>query len=193
MSRFPQPIGGSGAAMPTTPGNDPIDSLSQPRAAAAPRSSGPHRTPRSSPSPSPYGRGGETPRASRMSSASDAALRQGRSRSSPPRSTPGSHRGASPISLGGGPDDDDMGDDDPPLVGSSQFDRDLTYNANWLRLLDPTGVATFDDFDKEAIARGLTVEYDDETLATLSNGLVTILVTSYKTGSYLLYFISRSI
>ena len=142
--------------MPTTPGNDPIDSLSQPRAAAAPRSSGPHRTPRSSPSPSPYGRGGETPRASRMSSASDAALRQGRSRSSPPRSTPGSHRGASPISLGGGPDDDDMGDDDPPLVGSSQFDRDLTYNANWLRLLDPTEVANFDDFDKEAIARGLT-------------------------------------
>src|ERR1700733_401972 len=118
MSRFPQPIGGSGAAMPTTPGNDPIDSLSQPRAAAAPHSSGPHRTPRCSPSPLPYGRGGETPRASRMSSASDAALRQGCSRSSPPHSTPGSHRGASPISLGGGPDDDDMGDDNPPLVGS---------------------------------------------------------------------------
>ena len=37
------------------------------------------------------------------------------------------------------------------------------------------------------------VEYGDKTLATLSNGLVTILVTSYITGLNLLYFVSRLI
>src|SRR6202035_3997976 len=157
MSRYPHPIGGSGAAMPPTPSRDPMDSLSQPRAVAAvPSSSGPHRTPRYSPSPSPYGRGSDTPRAPRMSSASDAAARQGRSQSSPPRPTPDPLGSVSPIHFGDDDDEGGMGDDDQPLAGSSQFARDLTSNANWLRFLDPAEVANFDDYDKEAIARGLS-------------------------------------
>jgi hypothetical protein len=79
---------------PPTPGDDPIQ-LRTPVAHTAEQAAttaalsggvGPHRTPRSSPSPSPYGSGFETPRAPWMSSASTQAARQ--TGSSPTAATP---------------------------------------------------------------------------------------------------------
>ena len=145
------------AGPPPTPGNDPLDCFSAPRgadeASASSSSVGPIRTPRQSPSPSPYGVGGDTPRPPRVSSASQAAARAGTAsfRSASPPVTLGSPAGSTQ-----GEDPFAIIPDNPQTSGVgwtiSEFTDGLVDTASWLdRAVSPLSSVSLSAADKVLI------------------------------------------
>jgi hypothetical protein len=114
------PPAGFALSNPITPEKDSIDTFETPRASRASQKAlevGPAWTPRQSTSPSPYSKGGETPRALRVSSASQQAARSSPAVSSKDPTPAPSTPAATPDWVGGGDDDDE--DEEMEYTGGS--------------------------------------------------------------------------